>query len=225
VVRHFTKYRTHTINPILLQWGFLCCFFGVLLPGYAQKRMEKNWDASAFQALEINTHDVSKISIKTSATETISLTAIIAGEYSENVVLEVSESNNVLVLGTGFRPFFTPKNDKLAAHKVLSIEFQLLLPQTLSLKVISSLSSLEITGKLKQLKAKLEAGQIQLYKFEGNAKLTTHTGDIICEVSKATTGEGMSKEGFVESTLKEAGTFQVRATTVKGNIRLYHSKE
>lgn len=216
----------NTQNPIVLTWGFfLLLNFSFIAFGYSQKVIEKSWDANAFEKLEIISDDVFKIKIVTEPTSEIKLTSLIEGENYENMNIGASEKGKTLRLKPSYRPYFIPKNDKLAAHKLISIEMILTIPETLEVYINAKIASLEMQGKILRLDVNLRDGQCHLRDFTGNATLNTKQGDITVFAKEQVSGSGFSKKGSVKNNLTNTGIYLIKAESVNGNISLLKTRE
>ncbi|MBW2937111.1 DUF4097 domain-containing protein [Aureisphaera sp. CAU 1614] len=214
------------INPIVLTWGFfLLLNLGFVVHGYSQKVIEKTWDANAFDKLEINSDDVFKIKIVTEQTSEIKLISQIEGENYENLNIGASEKGKTLTLKTTYRPYFKPKNDKLAAHKVISIEMILTIPESMEVAITAKIASLEIQGSLQKLDVNLRDGHCFLKDFVGNARLNTRDGDITVNAQPWIEGKAISKYGIIKNELVSKGKYLIKAESVNGNISLLKTRE
>ncbi|MEZ4859473.1 MAG: hypothetical protein R2781_11755 [Flavobacteriaceae bacterium] len=208
-------------NPIVFAWGFfLFLNFGCIVYGHSQKVIEKSWDTSVFDKLEIVSDEVFKIKIETKPTSVIKLTTKIEGENFENVTLEASEKVKTLTLKPTYSPYFEAKNNKLAAHKLISIEMTLTLPESMEVFINATIASLEMHGKILNLDVNLRDGHCVLYNFIGNASLNTKQGDITVFAKENVSGIASSKNGMVLNQLLNEGLYLLKAQSVNGNISL-----
>ncbi len=218
------KARLKIQNPIL-PWGF---FVFVILfgpDGISQKTMQKSWEAHNFVRLEILSEEAYLIQIEVVPTKTIQLKTSVEGEHFESVVVDAIEKNNVLQLKTAYRPYFTPENDKLAAHKLISIALHLSIPEGMEVVVEASKARLETQGSFKQLDANLMTGLCILKGFKGNAALNARNGDVLVFAEPGVSGEGISHHGTVINQLPVQQPFRITAESVNGNISLLKSQE
>ncbi|MCF6307346.1 MAG: hypothetical protein L3J09_05250 [Flavobacteriaceae bacterium] len=202
-------------------------FFLFLGNAFAQKIIEREFNASEITSIEINSDVIYHIKITSEKTKQIKIKTYIEGENYENVVLGiVEENNNILYINTSFTPFFKAKNDKLAVHKVISIEMELIVPESKVIKIEASIASVEITGKYKAVSVLLESGNCSLFKFKGNAKLKTKQGFIKVYASRDTFGLANSIKGVATNNLDSQrfknGYYRIVAESVSGDISLYH---
>ncbi len=186
----------------------------------AQKTIEKQWDRAEVDTLLIDSDAIYRISISSGPGEYISLTARVEGEYSESVVVNSVLKGRMLAVTSGFGPYFEKDNDKLAAHKVLSLEAELDIPEGLVVIVRSALATVEHSGSLRELQVSLSEGNILLDKFTGDARLFTELGDIQVNAGPNVGGRGISGEGNVVNELSLQGKFFIEAESRKGNVLL-----
>ncbi|MBK5214716.1 MAG: hypothetical protein JJE55_13755 [Flavobacteriaceae bacterium] len=186
----------------------------------AQKTIQKEFSSKDIHLLSIEDDAIFKIEIHSSEETGIKITLHVSGEHSENVIIEEKISEGKLSLNTGFTPFFTLENDKLAAHKVMAVEMQITLPKSMAIEIKSKLASVYINGAFENLNISLENGSCVLSDFLGNAHLKTIAGNIAVLAKKDVSGQAISKKGAVENTLAEHGKFLVVAESIKGSISL-----
>ncbi len=200
-------------------------FFLFLGNAFSQKVIEREFNALEITTIEINSEIIYHIKITSEKTEQIKIKTQVEGENYENVVLGIIEENNTLQIKTSFTPFFEAKNDKLAAHKLISIEMELIVPESMAVKIEASVASVEIFGKYKAVSVLLENGNCSLTNFKGNAMLKTKQGFITVYASKETLGIAVSKKGAVVNELSKSNVkslkHRIEAESFKGNISLF----
>jgi len=201
-------------------------FLGILSTAvYAQKTLEKTWDAAGFDSVEIISDEIYHVWINSEPTETISVRLRAEGEYNEQVTLLTSEENRTLSLTHGFTPFFVKENDKLAAHKVISIEVEIRVPANLSVRVKGAIVSVETKGYFKNIALELAEGNCVLRKFKGNAQLQTKQGSIQVFAIETAAVEAISRTGLVKNDLPKQGAPFIKAESVNGDITLLKSQK
>ena len=138
--------------------------------------------------------------------------------------LNISEENKTLSLSTGFTPYFQAENDKLAAHKVISIEMKLNISNSLEVFVRSSIASLSTHGSFKNLQVELGNGNCVLNDFEGDAQLLTGNGNIRVVAHDTVGARAKTKRGKLTNELSATGNFYIDAESVNGDITLLKSQ-
>ncbi|MEZ4818044.1 MAG: hypothetical protein R2776_08760 [Flavobacteriaceae bacterium] len=223
-INNTVKSRYPKPNTTLLGFFlFFCLFF--IPKGISQKVIEKSWKGTAFEVIEILSDEVFNIEIIAGNFSEIKLQSKIAGENFESMNIGASEKGKILTLKPSYRPYFIPQNDKLAAHKVISIELQLYIPEWMTVFISSKLASLEATGNFKELDVNLRDGHCILKEFSGNAMLNTHFGNITVYAKPEVSGVGVSKKGTVFNKLSGKAMYTLIAESVNGNISLFHTPE
>ena len=212
-------------NPIVVRWGFFVVLLFWAISVSAQKKLQKSWDAQTLETVEIISEEVFRISLVSSESDTVRLEVLIEGEYAESVMIPVFQKNNTLRLQTGFHPFFSEDNDKLAAHKVIFIEMRLEIPSHLKVYVEAPIANLKTHGPFKKLTAQLRDGPIQVAAFSGEATLYTREGNINLEAIGGVSGAAISKNGIVDNQLPSASSPLIMAQSVNGDITLRKTPE
>jgi len=205
--------------------GHIIFFVFLTTSGYAQKILEKTWDTAAFDRVEIISDEIYHVRIISEPIETISVRLQAEGEYSEQVTLLTSEANKTLSLTHGFTPFFVKDNDKLAAHKVISIEIEIRVPAHFTVVVKGAIVSVETEGFFKNIALELAEGNCHLYGFKGNAQLRTKNGNIQVFALETAAVEVISRTGLVKNELPKQGNLFIKAESVNGDITLLKSKK
>lgn len=190
----------------------------------AQKVIEKEFSSEEIKTLSLLDDAIFKIEIQSSEESTIKISANISGEHSENIIIEKKIADGILSFKTGFAPFFTLENDKLAAHKVMAIELKITVPKTIAIEIKSKLTSVNTNGTFKNLNISLENGSCVLNYFSGNAQLKTIDGNINVYAQKNISGKAISMNGTVENRLSGQGKFLIDAETINGSISLLQTK-
>jgi hypothetical protein len=152
-----------------------------------QKMLEQSFYDENIKALYINSDEVFEIHLSTSQNDHITVGTRIDGETFESSILKTRIDNNTLKIETGRTPDFEPFNDKLSAHKVLSIVLFISLPEGLDLDIFSTLASVDAQGRFGRVQVNLGRGGCRLvdFRFRESATINTLSGAIHVEVDSA----------------------------------------
>ncbi|WP_336067795.1 hypothetical protein [Mesoflavibacter sp. CH_XMU1404-2] len=202
-----------------MKFKLVIFFLLVIHFSVAQKQTEKQWNAQQIEKVDINGEGIFKIYIKNSESNTIDLVVKFEGEHSENLVIIDSINQGVLKLSTGFQPLFKADNDKLSAHKVLSVELQLSIPKHIDLNIKSDIAQTKIEGQFPNVFIELKTGNCTLDPFFGNATINTISGNINIKTNNAKT-IAKSKTGIVDVKQFKLALYQLNLQTVNGNINV-----
>lgn len=203
----------------ILKFKLVTFFLLVVHFSIAQKQTEKQWNAQQIEKVEINGEGIFKINIKNSESNTIDLLVNFEGEHSEHLVIIDSVSQGVLKLSTGFQPLFKADNDKLSAHKVLSVELQLSIPKHIHLNIKSDIAQTKVEGHFPNVFIELKTGNCTLDPFFGNATVNTINGNINVKTNNAKT-IAKSKTGIVDVKQFKLALCQLKLQTVNGTINV-----
>lgn len=199
----------------------------LLLPlysGICQKVMDKHWSSEGIDVLKIRSDEVFNIFISNSKGSDIEAVIRVEGETYENVVLEVNEKDGTLSMETAYAPYFTPHNDKLAAHKVLAIEMHVRVPSGLQLNVEAEIASLVLNGNYEFVDIGLARGNCKVIDFAGNGRIYTKEGFIDVTAKAGVSGQARSKSGNVKNNLPAYGKYRLEAESISGDITLKQTK-
>jgi len=186
---------------------------------FAQKVVKKSIVNSAISLIQIDVNNCFKIELETTDTDEILVEAFIDGEYTQDLELTVKEEGSTLVVDSDFSPTFVIPNDKLSAHKVVSIALKVLLPKYKNVTVFGASCNVTVTGKYENLKVSLNDGFCVLNEVSQNVEIITQSGDISVRSLKAKIMAN-SAYGTIEKNNIPIGDnhFKLRSTT--GDIYL-----
>ncbi len=189
---------------------------------FSQKIIEKEIVANHYNSIEISSDKIHHIHLISTDLNTISIITRIEGQDYESVVLSLLEKKNILFIKPEITPFFKSINDKLAAHKVQSIEIEIKLPKRLDITINSKIASLTSKGSFNSVVTSLEQGNCTLTNFEGNANLSSKTGFINVSSKANIKGDARSKSGFIINELSDnlRSNYKIIAETKDGDISL-----
>ena len=125
---------------------------------FAQKRGEQTYDIQDITAVHIDSDIIFKITINAQPAKQIQLNTTVDGETYASTLVHSKITDGRLEITTGRTPDFTPYNDKLSAHKVLSIELEISIPQDLNINISSTLAEVNLKGRYGALQINLGRG-------------------------------------------------------------------
>jgi len=124
----------------------------------AQKTFTQVIDNPEIKTIIIDDDAIFKIEINTTNDTRLKLESRIEGEYAKDQMITTKTKHDTLIISSGFHPLYEAHNDKLSAHKVLSVEVSLWLPKQLNVYVKSAIASANINGNFKALTVELSQG-------------------------------------------------------------------
>lgn len=190
----------------------------------SQKIVEKQLDATRFERISVTSDWINTLTIATEATDQIRIVSKVVGENCENVIITTSEENKTLKIGTSYSPFFIPENDKLAAHKVMSVAIAITIPNFLFVEVNTPLASISGVGNYSNFQANLENGDCELIDFLGNASIITRQGNIKVLAKEQVSGRAFSTNGSVINYLPGKAEYTIIAESRDGDVSLLQTK-
>ena len=184
-----------------------------------QKVVKKSIINQNTSFVQIDVSKSYKINIETSSSEEMVIEAAIDGEYQKDLLLNVKEEGASVLVSAEFQPNFINPNDKLSAHKVVSIALKMKIPAEKSVHIFGRSCNVSASGNYKKLKITLSDGDCVLSKVGGIAEVTTQSGMIAIE-SKAASIISISKYGSINGDQIPDGQDQYELHTVTGDILL-----
>lgn len=156
---------------------------------FAQKRGEQTYDIQDIKAIHINSDIIFKITINAQPAKQIQLNTTVDGETYASTLVHSKVTEGRLEITTGRTPDFTPYNDKLSAHKVLSIELEISIPEDLNINISSTLAGVNLKGRYGSLQINLGRGGLRgmdirfresiINTISGDVKLTLEEANVI----------------------------------------------
>lgn len=190
----------------------------------AQKELYKQWDARAIDTIVVNSDALSTINVVSSPHSVITMAARVQGELAEEIMIKEETQFRTLTIGTGLAPYFIPENDKLAAHKVLSVDMTIEVPKGRSVMVRSKFGSVNAMGTYDFFDVALDNGHCRLNGFLGEARLYTINGNIEVRAMSGVSGQADSRYGTAIDSLPRHHRRLVDARSIYGNILLTPSQ-
>ena len=186
----------------------------------AQKKLQRIILADHIGLVQVNTANCFKVELHTAAVKNVNIEAEIEGEYSRDLNIEVTTIGSTLLIEAGFVPSFENPNDKLSAHKVISIILHVTIPSYLNVELFGTNSHVVIAGEYKEVGVLLSDGNCDLYNVLGDVKVKTQSGAIKI-LSKSAEISAKSKFGKVSfNPIPYNSLFFYELQTVTGNIEL-----
>ncbi len=185
--------------------------------------MEKSILDPTISHIQIAANACFKVSLSTVASEKISVEAQMDGEYSKDLELTLVEKGNTLTVNAGFPSGFKNPNDKLSAHKVVSISLNISIPEFKNVRLFGTHARVIADGNYKELVITLSDGSCELSNIGEHTKVKTQSGNIVIH-ERAARIKAESKYGKVSDNPIPFGPHQYELNTVTGNIKLHKTE-
>ena len=207
---------------------FMRTFFVVvvlffLVPVQGQKVVKKAFIGPRTQSIQIDSQYCYLINLQTAKTKEVQVEASIEGEYAKDLLISIEEKGTTVRISAGFHPNFINPNDKLSAHKVVSIALHITVPQYKQVSIFGTNSNVEVEGSYQNLDVRLSDGRCELNNVTETVEVTTQKGDIWLNADSGTI-LAESAYGHVENDQIPNGENQYTLKTVEGNIHLRKTK-
>ncbi len=191
----------------------------------SQKRLFKEYDAQGIESISIDSDEIFQIRLISSKTDKIRIYTIIEGETFETSLLHSKLTEDQLEITTGRTPDFVPFNDKLSAHKILSIVLEITIPEGLTIDIYSALASVELTGRYDVLRINLDRGGCQLldFRFRESVQISTISGNIFVDTIGAKI-LAQSRNGNVVISNSIQGNRIMQLKSIHGDITVENSQ-
>jgi hypothetical protein len=202
-----------------IKQGIFCLIGLAFSYSFGQKTIHKSFIEEGVDQIFIDAKDSFEVVLQTTDTNSLTIKAEIEGEYSPNQLVNVFTDRNLLTIEPSFNAGFVMPNDKLSAHKVLSVSLFIEIPQQFKVKLVGNSTNTEIHGDYKDLRIELNDGNCTLYQVESKATVHTIKGSIKAYVDKATI-DAHSTYGTLDSDSIPLGKSQLNLKSQIGHIQL-----
>lgn len=188
-----------------------------------QKLVRKTLVNKNQQYIQVDTKNCFTTTITATAVEELQVEAAMEGEYANDLAIRITEDGANVLVSADFLPNFKNPNDKLSAHKVVSIALRINVPIDSNVLVYGTNSEIISSGQFKNLKVVLADGPCSLNHATGNIDIKTQNGHInavglVGDISAITT------YGKLTIGKELHGFYDVKLTSVSGNISVNNTK-
>ena len=126
---------------------FLLLFFCCLNFTQAQKLIRKTLVHPEIEFFQIDSNHCFTVDLQTTGSKEMIVEATLEGEYYKDLLVQITEEGKTIKVSAGFQPNFVNPNDKLSAHKVISIALKISLPEYQKVQLFGSSSQVEVRGR------------------------------------------------------------------------------
>ncbi len=204
-------------NTLLVFLLFSCCFLK------AQKTVKKSFIDPKTSFIQIDAENCFEVILQTSNSTDLIVDAAMDGEYNPNLMVNVKQEGATIFISAGFQPNFTVPNDKLSAHKVVSIALNIKVPNYSNTKVFGTSCNVVASGRYHSLDVILSDGRCELNNVGENCTVRTQSGDIFVFSNKASINATSTYGKIIEEQIS-TGNDNFKLHTVTGDIHLKKTK-
>lgn len=205
--------------------GFISCFLlpAVFLTGsgthilHAQKRVSKTLINPEIKAISIDSDLCYRVILETTDTDEVTVEARMDGEYSGDLVIHFREDGQTLFIEPRFGPEFRLPNDKLGAHKVVSVGMRVALPEDQNVQVTATTCDIRTSGRFRDLKIVFNDGSCRLEHRAEHTEVRTGSASILARIHAGSV-EAESRFGLVSLEPVPAGDHHLKLFSARGNI-------
>lgn len=185
----------------------------------AQKVVKKSLVNSKTSFIQIDTQNCFEVLVRSVDTQEVTVEGTIDGEYNEHLVIRIEEEGATVQVSAGFSPNFQVPNDKLSAHKVISIRLQITLPTFKNVHIYGASSNVSVEGSFANLKVVLNDGMCTLKDISEIVEVTTLSGDIQITASRGEINAA-TDYGTIYKDSAVSGNNLIRLHSISGNIKI-----
>lgn len=189
----------------------------------AQKVVRKTVFNPDTQFIQIDTKNCYRTTFDTVAGNELKVEASIEGEYAKDLVVKIEEDGIYVRVSADFLPSFISPNDKLSAHKVISIALNITMPEYSDLRIYGTNCRVTGFGKFKSVNVTLADGDCIINTISEVAAIKTQRGDITVHTSEGKI-DAKSVYGTVNMTKLPEGNLSYILQSIEGDIVVNNPK-
>lgn len=189
----------------------------------AQTQINHLESLEGIKSIRFFLNEVTNTRIQTTGGDTLSIKMFQDGEYAPYLQLKIVREKDELSVYNQKNLSFPDFDDKLSAHKIISQEAFISLPNKMAVYFESNTSNLGTTGKFKNLTVELLNGDANLTAFDGNAKIYCANGNIHAFVKSGLIRAETQAGNFVTEKIPESKNL-IFLKTSSGNIDVRKTK-
>lgn len=191
---------------------------------YAQKQTTTVYDARDIRAVVLHGDEIYRINLRTGPVDRITVKTRSDGEYYDRIYMYSEIKGDKLFLSSKYPEILNSGYDKLSAHKVLSMEVDILIPESLKVNLRSNLASVSMRGAYQDVYIQLKSGSATLDDFQGSAVINTYDGDITVLAPEKFSIQAESRYGKVSVPNSTEGLNVLKLTSINGDISVQETK-
>ncbi len=199
-----------------LLYCFMFCATTIMV---GQKVVKKSFEISQGTTIQIHANNCFEVRLSTAPTNNMFVEAVMDGEYKSDLTLHTEWKGETLLVTTNFQPNFENPNDKLSAHKVVSIALNITVPAYSKVNIYGLSTNVFATGIYEDLQVTVNDGKCSLREISENIKITTQSGDIYVFGDHANI-KAKSKYGKIYDEVFANGNAGLNLSTITGDIHL-----
>lgn len=184
-----------------------------------QKRVRRTFLDPAVESVVIDGSQCYQLLLETADTREVLVEAEMDGEYQNEVVVFAETLGTTLRIGTGLAPTFEMPNDKLGAHKVLSVKLRVVLPPNQQVSFASGNCQVTTRGTYRGLKIHITGGGCLLAHTAENTEVLTASAPIRAQIARGQVA-AHSRYGHVEQESIPVGPARFKLNSTTGNIQI-----
>ncbi len=201
----------------------ISCLLACHQLGFSQKLVRKTIINPEKQYVQIDAKNCYVLELKTTTGKELVVEAAIEGEYKKDLAINLEENGNTVLVGASFLPNFKHPNDKLSAHKVISIALTISVPEYSQVDVFGSNTKVNARGNYETLKIVLANGDCTLNGVKENVEVKTQKGNILVLTEEGNV-QANSIYGKVALVPLPIGNTSFILASIEGDIKVTNPK-
>ncbi|MCX2718330.1 DUF4097 family beta strand repeat-containing protein [Poritiphilus sp. M415] len=190
---------------------------------FGQKIIRKSYPAPFGTLIQVDTDKSFQAEIMAYDGTDLIVEARLDGEYADALSVNITKEGSTLWVATEFDPAFEVPNDKLSAHKVVSVSLNIQIPTNLDVQVFGNSCNVTMSGAFNNVDVVLNDGNCTLNQVAQRVNVQTQSGNIVLNSLQGVV-RAVSHYGQLIQDEIPKGEMHYDLETVTGDITLYRTK-
>ncbi len=174
----------------------LWCTFFLGFSAFGQVQWNKTLKDLDLRGITIDMRFIQGLTLSTHRSEDVLLNTQSEGEYQLQYVVVTQHENHWLTVYPQRAPSFNSYNDKLSAHKVIAMNLEIRVPESIKVEIEANQGKLNVSGLYRELYIQLDEGSLKMSHIAEQSTIKTKGASVYLNIDSGTV-ETKSKKGKV----------------------------
>ena len=174
----------------------LWCTFFLGFSAFGQVQWNKTLKDLDLRGITIDMRFIQGLNLTTHRSADVLLNTQSEGEYQLQYVVVTQHENRWLTVYPQRVPAFNNLNDKLSAHKVIAMNLEMRVPESIVVEIEANQGKLEVSGLYRELNVQLDEGSLKLSHRAEQSTIKTKGASVHLNVASGTV-DSKSEKGLV----------------------------
>ena len=191
---------------------------------WGQNQQTFRWDSHSYSSISLSLPWANTIEIQSTTNSDVILRYQSEGEYQNDLMLQATADEKILVINERIGPSFFSHKGKLSVHKVLAAKLELLLPRFIHLNLNAEHANLKLKGSFNNIQLKINEGSVFVDGRYAAGKIITEQANIeLLAVQNHVFAQ--TKKGEIQGTFSSKEKSNLTLESERGNISILSNRK